>query len=104
MTPAEEAEFIRLWTAGMEQVEIARQLGIPRGTVSSRASTLVRQGKIQARPRGGSYPKQKVRQEGSPSTVHHLRWTRYRPPRYHGRSTRLPSTVYRPPSTQTPGS
>ncbi len=53
MTPEETAEFIRLWQAGTEAAEIAERLGIPKGTVSSRASALVRQGKIQPRPRVG---------------------------------------------------
>jgi DNA-directed RNA polymerase specialized sigma24 family protein len=50
MTPAEEARFIALWNAGTDTAEIGRQLGIPRGTVSSRAHALRQQGKIQARP------------------------------------------------------
>jgi hypothetical protein len=58
MTPAEEARFIALWNAGTTTAAMAQQLGIPRGTVSSRAYTLVRQGKIQARPKGGNYPRQ----------------------------------------------
>ena len=81
MTPAEEARFIQLWTAGTETAEIGRQLGIPRGTVSSRAMVLVAQGKIQARPKGGAYPRRKAQGhsgvEGGPSTVH-------RPPGYLG--------------------
>jgi hypothetical protein len=48
MTPAEdspmarswEAEFMELWRAGVETAEIARQMGIPQGTVSSRAHVL----------------------------------------------------------------
>jgi hypothetical protein len=51
-TPADEAHFIALWNQGLESAAIAQQLGIPRGTVASRAHTLVRQGKIQPRPRG----------------------------------------------------
>jgi hypothetical protein len=90
VTPADEAHFIALWQAGTETAAIARELGIPRGTVSSRASTLVRQGKIQPRPKGGAYPRQKAqgRQEGPPSTVH-------RPPSDHPPSTvdPVPSTV-----------
>jgi hypothetical protein len=68
MTPAEEARFIALWNAGTETAEIGRQLGIPRGTVSSRAYTLVRQGKIQPRPKGGNYLRQQAlaRQEQIP--------------------------------------
>jgi hypothetical protein len=53
VTPADEREFIQLWNAGTETAAIAQALGIPRGTVASRAYALVRQGKIQARPRGG---------------------------------------------------
>jgi DNA-binding IclR family transcriptional regulator len=59
MTPAEEAHFIALWQAGTETAAIAQQLGIPRGTVGSRAYALVRQGKIQPRPKGGNYPMQR---------------------------------------------
>jgi hypothetical protein len=33
MTPADEAHFIALWTAGLEITEIAQRLGIPCGTV-----------------------------------------------------------------------
>ena len=32
-----EPKFIRLWRAGVETAEIARQLDIPQDTVSSRA-------------------------------------------------------------------
>jgi hypothetical protein len=60
MAPTEEATFITLWLAGTEQAEIGRQLGIPRGTVSSRAMGLVRQGKNQPRPKGGAYPRSKA--------------------------------------------
>jgi antitoxin (DNA-binding transcriptional repressor) of toxin-antitoxin stability system len=55
MTPAEEQEFIRLWTQGLETAAIAQALGIPVGTVSSRAHVLQLRGKIQARPRGGPH-------------------------------------------------
>jgi hypothetical protein len=69
MTPADEARFIALWQAGTETAEIGRQLGIPRGTVASRAYTLAKQGKIQPRPKGGAYPRQKAlaRQEDPPA-------------------------------------
>jgi DNA-binding transcriptional MocR family regulator len=60
VTPADEATFIVLWSQGASYAAIAQALGIPMGTVSSRAATLVRQGKISARPRGGAYPKQKA--------------------------------------------
>jgi hypothetical protein len=60
MTSADEARFIQLWQQGVDSAAIGRQLGIPRGTVSSRAATLVRQGKIQPRPRGGAYPRQRA--------------------------------------------
>ena len=64
-----ESEFIALWQQGCEVAEIATRLGIPRGTVSSRASALTREGKIQRRPRGGAYPQQKAlaRQEDRPA-------------------------------------
>jgi hypothetical protein len=69
MTPTDEATFITLWNAGMETAEIARQLGIPRGTVASRAHALRQQGKIQGRPKGGNYPRQKAlaRQNDTPA-------------------------------------
>jgi hypothetical protein len=67
MTPADEARFIEFWQQGLSQDDMAQRLGIPRGTVSSRAYTLVRQGKIQPRPRGGAYPRQKaLAQQGDP--------------------------------------
>ena len=40
MTPAEEQAFMALWQAGVPTAEIGRQLGIPRGTVGSRAYVL----------------------------------------------------------------
>jgi DNA-binding transcriptional MocR family regulator len=94
MTPAEEARFIALWNAGTETAAIAQQLGIPRGTVASRAHTLAHQGKIQPRPRGGA-PRRRVAQarqagERPPSTVH-------RP-----RADRPPSPVDPGPSTVHP--
>jgi Winged helix-turn-helix DNA-binding len=60
MTPAEEARFIELWQQGASYAAIAQALGIPAGTVSSRAAALQRQGKIQPRPRGGAYPTQRA--------------------------------------------
>jgi DNA-directed RNA polymerase specialized sigma24 family protein len=54
MTPAEEATFITLWEQGASYRELAAALGCPLGTVGSRAQALVRQGKIQLRPRGWS--------------------------------------------------
>jgi hypothetical protein len=70
MIPAEEARFIALWTAGTTTAAMAQQLGIPRGTVASRAYALVRQGKIAARPKGGAYPmpRRQRRQEETPAT------------------------------------
>jgi DNA-binding IclR family transcriptional regulator len=62
MPPAEEARVIDLMTQCLEQTAIAQALGIPRGTVSSRAMVLVAQGKIQPRPRGGAYPRQRAQQ------------------------------------------
>jgi DNA-binding transcriptional MocR family regulator len=70
MTPAEEIEFIALWNQGLEIAVMAQRLGIPRGTVQSRAHCLQRRGLIQPQPKGGAYPRQKVlaRQDGSPAT------------------------------------
>jgi len=70
MTPADEQVFITLWTQGASQQDIAQALGIPLGTVSSRAATLARQGKIQRRPRGGAFPHQQARQAASPRPLH----------------------------------
>jgi len=59
MTPADESLFITLWQQGASQQELAARLGVPVGTIKSRASALARQGKIQARPKGGAYPWQR---------------------------------------------
>jgi transposase len=59
MTPADETTFIALWQQGASQQELAQRLGVPIGTIKSRASALARQGKIQARPKGGAYPRQR---------------------------------------------
>jgi hypothetical protein len=54
MTPADEATFIELWNQGLELAEMAQRLGIPRGTVSSRATALRKRGVALAkRPQGG---------------------------------------------------
>jgi DNA-binding transcriptional MocR family regulator len=68
MTPA-EAEFIALWNAGTEIAALAQRLGIPKGTVQSRAHRLQQRGLIQPRPKGGAYLRQKAlaRQNGSPT-------------------------------------
>jgi DNA-binding transcriptional MocR family regulator len=59
MTPTDEATFIILWQQGTSQQELAARLGVLVGTIKSRASALARQGKIQARPKGGAYPRQR---------------------------------------------
>jgi hypothetical protein len=59
MTPADETTFITLWQQGASQQELAQRLGVPIETIKSRASALARQGKIQARPKGGAYPRQR---------------------------------------------
>lgn len=96
MTPAEEAEFIQLWQQQVSYQELAAALGIPMGTVSSRATRLQQQSKIQPRPRGGAYRKQKAQGrsgvEGGASTVHRLLSTLNRPP---WTLYRLPSTLFR---------
>jgi DNA-binding transcriptional MocR family regulator len=53
MTPTDEATFIALWQQGLSHEALAQQLGIPVGTVKSRAHRLQQQGLIQARPRRG---------------------------------------------------
>jgi hypothetical protein len=69
MTSSEEQAFIRLWQEGASYRDIAQTLGCALGTVGSRAAALVRQGKIQPRPKGGNYPRQKAqgRHEGTPA-------------------------------------
>ena len=51
------AEFIALWTEGSE---IAQCLGIPKGTVQSRAHCLQQRGMIQSRPKGIAYQSQRA--------------------------------------------
>jgi hypothetical protein len=69
MTPADEATFITLWQQGASYRELAHALGVPLGTVASRA--LAAQGKIQPRPRGGAHPRPRpqARHEHSPPPV-----------------------------------
>jgi transposase len=55
-----QPEFIALWQQGLEIREIAQRLGVPYGTVQSRAHRLQHQGKIQPRGRGGAYPRQRA--------------------------------------------
>ena len=72
MTPTAEAHFIALWQQGRSHEAMAQQLGIPVGTVKSRAHALQERGRIQARPRVGTSPRQPAR---PPFTVHHPRPT-----------------------------
>ena len=72
MTPTgAEALLIELWNEGLEIATIAQRLGIPKGTVQSRAHRLQQRGLIQPRPKGGAYPRQKAlaRQEDTPPPV-----------------------------------
>ena len=62
MTPDDEATFITLWQQGTSQQEMAQRLGVPLGTIKSRAFALARQGKITPRPRGGTYRRQRAQQ------------------------------------------
>jgi DNA-directed RNA polymerase specialized sigma24 family protein len=43
-----EAEFIALWNQGLEITAMAQRLGIPKGTVQSRARRLQQRGLIQS--------------------------------------------------------
>jgi hypothetical protein len=52
MTPDTEREFIALWQEGLSHDAMAQHLGIPVGTVKSRAYTLQQRGRIQPRLRG----------------------------------------------------
>jgi DNA-directed RNA polymerase specialized sigma24 family protein len=57
MTPAEQqAKFIAPWTEGLEITALAQRLGIPKGTVQSRAHHLQQRMLTQPRPQGGTYP------------------------------------------------
>jgi hypothetical protein len=71
MTPADEAEFIALWNQDLAIAAIAQRLGIPRGTVSSRATALRKRGVALAkRPHGGAYPSQRAKaRQGDPPTT-----------------------------------
>ncbi len=42
MTASDEATFIALWTEGLAIATMAQRLGLPRGTVASRARGLQR--------------------------------------------------------------
>jgi hypothetical protein len=62
MTADETAEFIALWTEGLSLKDIGARLGIPPGTVSSRAAALRRQGvALDKRPQGGAYPSRRAK-------------------------------------------
>ena len=61
MTPADEATFIALWTQGLATAEMAERLGVPRGTIQSRAHRLQQRGLIQPRPKGGAYQRQRAK-------------------------------------------
>jgi transposase len=82
MTPVDEATFIELWQQGLTTDAIAQRLGIKAGMARSRADSLQQAGKIQPRPRGGAYPRQKAQGrsgvESGPSTAHRPPWTLYR--------------------------
>jgi predicted ArsR family transcriptional regulator len=67
MARAWEADFIRLWEAGATQAQIAQALGIPHGTVKSRAHRLQQQGTIQTR-QAEAHPPGQTR-ERPPSTL-----------------------------------
>jgi hypothetical protein len=70
MTPADEATFCALWQQGLSQDAIAQRLGIPIGTVKSRAHALAHAGKLTPRPRGGAYPSQRAKaQQGGGAGV-----------------------------------
>ena len=70
MTPTDEATFIALWTAGLDSAAIGRRLGIPKGTVGSRAHRLQQRGLIQPRPKGGAYPRQRALARPDQPPVH----------------------------------
>jgi transposase len=62
MTPAEqEATLIALWQEGLETAASAQRLGIPKGTVQSRAHSLQQRGLIQpGSPTPGQKPGQSI--------------------------------------------
>jgi cell division septation protein DedD len=55
-----EATLIDLWQQSLEIAAIAQRLGVPYGTIQSRAHRLQREGKIQPRGRGGAYPRRRA--------------------------------------------
>jgi DNA-binding transcriptional MocR family regulator len=67
MTPTDETTFITLWQQGLSHDALAQQLGIPVGTVKSRAHALQQRGLIQARPRRG---RQALVRPERPAPVH----------------------------------
>ena len=69
MTADEESTFITRWRQGATYRDLAQALGCALGTVGSRAAALVARKKIQPRPRGGAYPRQKAqgRPEATPA-------------------------------------
>jgi DNA-binding transcriptional MocR family regulator len=97
MTPTEERQFIALWNQEARYREIAQALGCALGTVAYRAATLMAQGKIQPRPRGGAYPRSKAlaRQDDTP----HPRGTR-EPPARPARKAPAPPPADSPLSTR----
>jgi hypothetical protein len=64
-----EAEFIALWNQGLEITAIAQRLGIPKGTVQSRAHRPAAARAHPTQAQRGAYPRQKAlaRQNGSPT-------------------------------------
>ncbi len=77
MTDTEERTFLQLWHAGLSHAAMAQALGCPVGTVKSRLHTLLQQGKIQRRPRGGQ--RTPARREDTPPPAPRPRRTRGAP-------------------------
>jgi hypothetical protein len=70
MTPEEEGQFVVWWQQGMRVEEIARRLGIPQGTVSSRAAGLRKKGyDLEKRPNGGAFPRSRAAARGAPAVM-----------------------------------
>jgi Sigma-70, region 4 len=94
MTPADEQVFIRLWQQGATQQELAQRLGVPVGTVRSRAYSLQQQGKISHRPRGGR--RMPASKDGSPAPVQRAVQSGAEQPVMHGAQSVQNSAVHTP--------
>jgi DNA-binding transcriptional MocR family regulator len=109
MPPADEAHFITLWQQGLSHEILAQQLGIPVGTVKSRAHALQQRGLIRPRPCRGIRALPAEVYPGTPTdgeryTGSHRGTPARRHTRVHRRTPALPGQQPTPvhPSTPSP--